>query len=242
MLLSHPSSIERRDTLMDEETIRAGAEATKEVAITGRIIMESAGKLARYFDGMLRERAGIAEDNMKFRRFENRVRLFDKAERILEQRGIDGPTRDVPPKFALPLITYATLEEDEELQDIWANLLANAADGGTPIELRTTYIDVLKDLTASDVKILSMLAKLSISDLPQEFPPGLVTSELPRNAKIQTTLDGKLEQPSDQAKLSLSNLNRSGCIVPTVGFGGMPNLALVYVTPLGTALYRACSK
>jgi hypothetical protein len=47
---------------MNEETI--GVEATKEIAKTGRAAMESVGKLARYFDGMLRKRAGIAEDTV----------------------------------------------------------------------------------------------------------------------------------------------------------------------------------
>lgn len=85
---------------------------------------------------------------MKFRRWENHLKLYDRAEKLLRERGLDGPSREVPAKFALPLVTYATLEEDEELQDIWAQMLANAPDASSNIELRTAYIDILKDLTA----------------------------------------------------------------------------------------------
>lgn len=38
---------------MNEDTIRVGAEATKEIAVTGGKVVDSFGKLARYFDGML---------------------------------------------------------------------------------------------------------------------------------------------------------------------------------------------
>ena len=53
---------------MNDETVRAGAEATKEVAATTGKALDLAGKLSSYFDGMMRELGGIAEDNMKLRR------------------------------------------------------------------------------------------------------------------------------------------------------------------------------
>jgi hypothetical protein len=226
---------------VNDETVRAGAEATKEVAATTGKALDLAGKLSSYFDGMMRELGGIAEDNMKLRRYKNRLKLFAKAEEFMRDKGLDGPTREIPPKFALPLVTYATLEEDEGLQDIWARLLANAADASTPVELRTAYIDMLKDLTAFDVKILSMLAKLSVSDLPQPHPPSIETWDLPKDARVQTTLSGEAGLLAPEVSTSLSNLARAGCISPTYGYGGMPLLTLVSITPLGIGLYRACA-
>ena len=134
-----------------------------------------------------------------------------------------------------------SLEEDDELQDKWAMLLANAADASTPIELRTAYIEMLKDLTAFDVKILSMLAKLSMSDLLQIHLPLILTWELPKNASVNTTVSQQSAPVSPEVEESLSNLARAGCIAPTYGFGGMPMYHLVAVTPMGLALYRACS-
>jgi Abortive infection alpha len=227
---------------MNEETIRAGADATKEVAVTGGKAIDLAGKLTQYLDGTLRAFFGNAEDNMEFRRWENRIKLIDKAAKRLQERGLDGPTREVPVKFALPLLTYATLEEDDELQDIWAQMLANAADASSRVELRTAYIDILKDLTAFDIMNLSQLAKLSMSDLPQEYPPLIHTQKLPDSAEVNTTMKGNPGRPSEEVLLSLSNLNRAGCISPTYGFGGMPLFSQVAVTAIGMGLYRACTK
>jgi hypothetical protein len=227
---------------MSEETVQAVSNAVGEGSKTLGKIIDAGGKLAQYFDGMLRERGGIAEDNMKLRRLENRLKLYDKAEKLLRERGLDGPTREVPVKFALPLVAYATLEEDEELQDIWAQMLANAADGSSRVELRTAYIDILKDLTAFDVKNLSQLAKLSMSDLPQEIPLLIRTSKLPDSAEVFTTSSGVPERPSDEVLLSLSNLSRAGCVSPTYGFGGMPIYSQVAVMTIGMELYRACTK
>lgn len=226
---------------MDEETVRAGAEAAKEIAVTGGKAIDLLGSLKQYIDGVLRERGGIAEDNMRFRRFENWLKLCGKAQKLLSERGLEGVTREIPPKFALPLVTYGSLEDDEELQNTWAMLLANAADASTPIELRTAYVDMLKDLTAFDVKILSMLAKLSMSDLPQEYPPLIDTWELPKDASQHTNMSPKPERLSAEVGESLSNLARAGCIAPTYGFGGVPMYSQVAVTPMGLGLYRACS-
>lgn len=227
---------------MSEETVQAVSNAVGEGSKALGKIIDAGGKLAQYFDAMLRERGGIAEDNMKLRRLANRLKLYDKAEKLLRERGLDGPTREVPVKFALPLVTYATLEEDEELQDIWAQMLANAVDASSKVELRTTYIDILKDLTTSDAQILSKIGKLSDSDLPQEYPPAIETGRLPDHAQVHMESKAPLDNPSEDVQLSLSNLSRAGCIAETVGYGGMSVFTLVYITPVGLGLYRACTK
>ena len=134
------------------ETVRAGAEATKELAIAGGKAIDFGNKLISYCDGMLREFIGKHEDNMRFRRWENGIKVADKAAKLLRECGQDAPKREIPVKFALPLLSYATLEEDEGLREIWAQMLANAADASSRVELRTAYIDILKDLTAFDIK------------------------------------------------------------------------------------------
>ena len=43
-------------------------------------------------------------------------------EQILDQRGIRGPLRPIPYKLALPIIENASLEDNDELQDLWAKI------------------------------------------------------------------------------------------------------------------------
>jgi hypothetical protein len=225
---------------MDRETLKTSFEAVRESASMTNNLINKIGKVGSCFEGMLREIGGQAEGNAKFRRWENQQKLIDKAQHILAARGIEAPTRDVPLNMALPLLGYASLEENDELQDLWARLLANAADASSGVEPRTTYVEMLKGLSTFDVRIFEMLARLSHSDFPQAIPLGIETAELPLNARVRTTESVEFNQPTEHVKLSLSNLEHLGCIAVTVGFGGMSNFALVYVTPLGMGLYRAC--
>jgi Abortive infection alpha len=220
---------------MHEETIRAGAGAVKEVAALGN-------RLAGYFEGPILQFSGALEDTVSAWRLKRVIKLRDDVQNILQERGLEFPSRDVPPKFALPLLNYASLEEDDELQARWARLLANAADASIKMDLRTAYVEILKELTALDVKILDIVVKLSGSDLPPRMTYPIETEELPHNARVH--VDGgsrELGFPSPSVMESLSNLNRLGCLIPASGFGGAPAFTVVYATPLGISLYRACS-
>jgi hypothetical protein len=51
----------------------------------------------------------------------------------------------------------ATLEEDEDLQTIWANLLANASDVRRIAPVSPAFPGILRELTIRDVKFLDVL-------------------------------------------------------------------------------------
>jgi hypothetical protein len=62
--------------------------------------------------------------------------------------------RTVPLKLLKPIIENATIEDDDDLRDIWANLLVSGAgaheeDGVTP-----SFPAILKDLCSGDAKFL----------------------------------------------------------------------------------------
>jgi Abortive infection alpha len=62
-------------------------------------------------------------------------------------------------KILQPAVAAASLEDDEKLQEIWANLLANAADPRSPDRVLPSFITILKDLTSWDVKFLDALVR-----------------------------------------------------------------------------------
>jgi hypothetical protein len=65
-------------------------------------------------------------------------------------------TRVVPPKVALPLLEYATLEHEDELHELWENLLSSALDPSEE-EIKRMYISVLGELSAKDARSLKRL-------------------------------------------------------------------------------------
>jgi len=88
---------------------------------------------------------------------ERKLRLAERGRELLKQRGIQGVIRPVPYKLALPIIEHASLEDNDELQDLWANLLVSAVDPEFKGVIRSAYIDIIKQLEVIDVHILQFV-------------------------------------------------------------------------------------
>jgi len=225
---------------MSDDTVSAVAKAAEATSQTGGKLIEAMTSLGRVVKGPIVEMVGILEDRVKFARWERQLALVDKAERVMAARGMTKPTRELPINFAVPLLTAAVLEEDDYLQETWARLLANAGDAATDMELRTAFVEILRGMSAFDVRNLSKLAEATIA-APSGSPRYVGTMNLPHSS---TYFPGSLQGDpniSREVSISLANLIRLGCIVPTNGFGGGVHFFQVLVTDLGLALYHACS-
>jgi hypothetical protein len=123
----------------------------------------------------------MLSDKLQVVRAQRQVRLAERLADFLKERGLlNGPTRSIAPNFAVPLIEHATLEEDDELQDVWARMLAVAADAGSEVEMRTAYIRMLADMTAFDVRVLARVARngrATLALLPDGLLPGDTAEE-----------------------------------------------------------------
>ena len=142
---------------MNDE-ISESAKAIQEVAKVTRTSIEATQRLgsfvARVTNESIEAVTGILADKLRFMRWERQLRLRDRCLEIMRERGIDEHFQLVPPKLALPIVENASLEEDDELQDLWANLLASALDPNFEGRIRTAFIDILKQLEAADIRIL----------------------------------------------------------------------------------------
>lgn len=65
--------------------------------------------------------------------------------------------QQVPLKLLFPIIENASVEESDELQDRWANLLAHAADPGEAYAVSVSFPTILRELSARQVKFLDAL-------------------------------------------------------------------------------------
>lgn len=231
---------------MSEETevIKETAKAAQEVAKTSGQAIESANKfgafIARFISGSLEQGMGIVEDKLKYTRWENRQKLMSRAEKVMRENGLREPTKPLPMKFAIPLFQAASLEDDSELQDLWAKLLVNSSTEASGVSLNRIYIDILERISPLEAQILSAI--YSLQEIEELQHQGVLTSELPYKAlPIPEEEKNRAIDPSDDVKLALANLANIGCINTPRTIGGGEGFGWVNPTVLGESFYKACT-
>lgn len=123
--------------------------------------LEKSLELAKDFLGKLvgptvEEMGLLIGDNIKIWRLRNQIRNFDKVKKKAKQRGIE--LKQINLKVLMPYLNGVSLEEDELLQDKWANLLTNYLDSEKNLTI-TVYPSILSQLSSNEVKLLDYLSK-----------------------------------------------------------------------------------
>jgi hypothetical protein len=226
---------------MDASVIKPVAEATRAVAETSGKAIDATSDFAKIFKGPVAELIGCVEDKFKYVRWERRQALIAKSEAHMRSKGLSAPSRALPLPFSVPLLTAGILEDDDELQEIWARLLVNAGDASTNMELRTAYVEILRGMSSFDVKNLSLMAQASIDAPEKGYLPIIETWNLPHSVTVHDEHSKDAGSVSNELGISLANLGRLGCLSPGMGWGGVALFNLMTVTHLGRSLYLACS-
>src|SRR3989338_8778078 len=101
----------------------------------------------------VRDAGGILSDNVRFWRWQNQVNIVKKVKKKIEQSGLQK--KQIPLKVLVPILEHSSLEEDSDLQDKWANMLANAISGNKKIS--PNYVAILSELSSVEVGLLDKL-------------------------------------------------------------------------------------
>jgi len=90
-------------------------------------------------------------------RFRTQVKILEKAEALLDERGIE--VQPVALKFLVPWFGGASIEDegDECMARRWATLLANAAAGEGGNEVLPSYAAILSELTSREAELVEWL-------------------------------------------------------------------------------------
>ena len=146
------------------EILKEGAKAVTEVAkTTGKAIdatRSAGGWLDRIFGGGIEHAVARRwSDRELVRRieaaildWERLVLLMHKVQQNLRVAGI-AHTRIPPPKIILPLLEHATMEHEDDLHTMYANLLT-AAINPSAQEIERKFVSVLAEFSAADVRTL----------------------------------------------------------------------------------------
>lgn len=193
---------------VSDEQAKAIQEALKTLQGIGGFLQSTFGTMPQDIVGLL------AGDYLKVRRAENIVKMTEKAKKRLADRGVQNA--DAPPSLAIPIIIAAGDESREELQDLWAALLASAADPNRNRAFRIAFIEAVKAMDAMDAVVL------------KGFP-----DRGPLRVGDYADFAATIELREDQVAISVTNLARLGLC----GFLNEGRFATV--APLGRELLLA---
>lgn len=227
---------------MEEES-----KAVQEVAKTAGKGIDAArefgGFLAPLIKGPVEQAMKIWEDRLKYMRWERQVRLMQRAKKFLGDRGLTKPSRTIPLSFAIPLLQEAAMEDDDYLQDHWAMLLVNAADVTSGVEIRRTFISILRDLSPFDALMLDKIYQASL-DAAVDKDQRIFTGNLPEKAEVwnKKEYEGKNITLLEEVELSLANLLRLGCLIFCGGWWQEHDSRCVSLSALGKAFIKACTR
>lgn len=225
------------------------AKAVQEVAKTtgqGLDIVKQVGSfIGRIGGNAFMTMGGIFNDTVQFWRYQNLVRIADKCEAIQQKRESQGITTPIPPRVLIPLLEYASKEDDETLQDLWAALIVNGMDASKGLELDKRFVEILSTLESLDAHIILMLGRAGEA----------YGARLPKLSSGQ--IAQSLGVKEEDVLISLDNLQRTGCVKERIEepsytpidhpvFPPMP--APIFITKtwyqmtyLGRALLDACN-
>lgn len=201
------------------------AKAVQEVAKTTKAGIEATEKLGSFVSRIIGEPVdevvGIITDKLKYMRWERQQRLTERAKQFIKEKNIKDDLRIVQPKVALPIIENASLEENDELQDLWAYLIASAVDPNFNGKIRMAFIDIIKQLEVNDVHILNFIYSYYVDN--NERLLAEVRKDLGANFRIKN-MDGndipvsmklinkELGIDEESYKESIDNLIRVRCV------------------------------
>jgi hypothetical protein len=222
------------------------AKATEEVAKTAGKAIDATRELgnfvSRYVSGPLEQATGIIEDKLKYHRWERQVRLMERADQFLKERGLSYPTRPVSLKLAIPILQGASLEDNDDLQDRWVALLVNAADAAAQVEPRRAFVSILEDLAPIDALVLDRIYAVTPGSHPDaDLTQGIWTALLPERGLMERPAD-ESTRPSPEIEEAIGNLVRLGLLTSAMAWGGAMVFSCVHQTVLGREFVRACKR
>jgi len=110
----------------------------------------------------------LIKDQISLWRFKNQVQILNKAKAICEKNNIS--VKAISPKLLCPYLEHASLEDDDELQDKWAILLANMVDSQQNIQ-NHVFPYILSQLSRDEFKLLESVLiekERRVSELTEE--------------------------------------------------------------------------
>ena len=218
------------------------ARAVAEVAKTTGEVVKAAGGLgaylARVFGSIPDDTLGlVVGDWLSNKRRRHLAVLEANTARMLERINAERLS-EISPSVLIPLLEAAVNEGREELQALWANLLANAmVDGGERV--RRDFFEVVRQLEPSDATVLDIVARRLNATQTTEVA-------MNEDRTFIETERARLSISPDELAVAMAKLIRLGCVLPMnviarvlMGAPMVPGDEVPSLTPFGRRLVAA---
>jgi hypothetical protein len=103
------------------------------------------------------------------KRRENAIRIADRARRMVEANE-KKERLTAPPRLVAQVIEMGSWSEEEELQQMWAGLLASACTGDGKDDTNVMFTDMLNRMTLSQVRLFQYICTTSPKHLGDQGP------------------------------------------------------------------------
>jgi Protein of unknown function (DUF2806). len=184
------------------------------------------------------EEAGLLfRDQIRFWRAKNLARIAEKAQAFTTVTP-EGLQLQAPPRVVHEIIEHGSWCEQEELQSMWAGLLASSCTKDGVDDSSLPFIDILKRITSAEAKLIEHVCKNSIVDAS---PSGVlrgrsVDLSLEQIQAITGWKDKTLAQACIEHLVSLGLLKEQ----PAIFFNGTPKVPWIQPEPLTLHFYVRC--
>jgi len=93
-------------------------------------------------------------DGIRGYRFNTQLKIYDSAMHKLKSANLNPHSVNL--KILVPLLENGSLEEEETMVDMWASLLANAANGSNG-NISVSFPAILKEINSKEAEIMSVV-------------------------------------------------------------------------------------
>lgn len=108
---------------------------------------ESVKQVGRFLDGISRgvitELSQLLGQQVAYWRFRNAVTIALKAQNFLASKGLEPQQLSAELRVIVPLLEYASYEDEPELQKMWASLLAASISPDFDSSMHPKYSELL---------------------------------------------------------------------------------------------------
>jgi len=154
-----------------------------------KLLDEASRFIRKVLGGTFIELGNITHDWASYFRLKNLMKIRDKVERLKSESGSNVQI-PIPPRLAIPILTNASLEDEEALQDLWANLIA--AGTSKQHSIHPAYSQILTQLCADEAIILKNIR--SSEYYPHFGQNTIVGYEVSGNPEDSASFQGLREQ------------------------------------------------